>query len=208
VIDDKRLLFDPADHSYTWEGFPVPGVSQIIDGAGFKKPLTAPGYVIERKAAIGLAVHKLAEMHELGQKWKEASFASEARPYFDGFLRFLEDTKPQLLQAERKGFNESYYYAGTLDREYFINGQNWIVDLKCSRDRQEWWPIQLTLYGMIFKPNARLGVLHLTPRTAKGYSLIEYLPETRDARAAVLCYHYKARHGIITGPTVPEKRLA
>lgn len=106
------LTFEESSHTYRWNGVVVPNVTKIIS------PLTdyshIPSATLARAQAEGIAVHKLVELDckndlnlDLLPEW--------LRPYFKAWCRFKDETGFECWDAERRFYNESLGYAGTLD---------------------------------------------------------------------------------------------
>jgi hypothetical protein len=123
------LTFEPEGHIYTWNGKVVPSVTGIL------KPLA--GYewvneqVLERKSAIGTAVHLATELFDRGDLVEE-SVHPIIKPYLDAYKRFRDETQFEPEGIELKDFNERMGYAGTLDRTGKVRATPAVIDLKAT----------------------------------------------------------------------------
>lgn len=106
------LNFDEDSHTYTLGGKVIPSVTQVLS------PLTEyagiPKHILDAAADRGNYVHKACEMY-LWETLDEDSLKEEARPYFNGFKKFMSETGfiPEVI--EERVYHPTLKYAGTLD---------------------------------------------------------------------------------------------
>ena len=104
-----ELTFDEGPHLYRLHGLAILSVTTLM------KPLTADVYggvdewVMERAAERGTAVHNSIE------NW--VSYGIKILPrsiggYFDGFLAWVKDFKPEILGTECRLYHKALRYAG------------------------------------------------------------------------------------------------
>lgn len=67
----------------------------------------------EEAALKGTQIHTAIEAYKLGRPYP--GVPRNVRPFYDGFLRMLNDQRPIVLQTEANVFNDKRVYAGTLD---------------------------------------------------------------------------------------------
>lgn len=134
----------------------------------------------DKAAAQGTDIHAWAEAHVLGKVMPEPPEAH--KPYCDGFLRFLDEWRPEYQMSEATVYNRRNGYAGTLDFIATVPGLGLVLgDYKTGKGVYGEVALQLSAYRsaeFIGLPNGDEApmpavdacvVLHLTP---DGYSLI------------------------------------
>jgi len=123
------LEFTEQGHVYTWNGKPVPSVTQILDVLNdFSR---VPWDVLERAKDRGTRVHRAGELL-LREELDWSSLDDEVRPYIVGLQKFLDDTKFVPLTTGTKVYHESLGYAGAIDCTGFWRNGHCIVDWKTS----------------------------------------------------------------------------
>jgi len=122
------LIFDPAAHTYTLDGQPVPGVTRVLQALPNEYAMVDPE-VLERAAEIGRAVHWIIEHKILGDLVAdEVDF--HLLPYLDQWLDFRRTSGFQPLLSEGQVYSRRYRYAGTLDLFGRLNGRLALIDAK------------------------------------------------------------------------------
>lgn len=121
------LRFDEDTHAYYAGDRRIPGVTSLL------KPLEdfygIPPAVLERKAAIGKAVHYGCELIDQGElDW--TSVHPQLEGYIRAYQRFLADTGFRVELSETRVYHAGLQYAGTLDRTGWLQGIKTLVDLK------------------------------------------------------------------------------
>lgn len=111
-------------HRYYFNGVRVPGVTTILRGKNFN-PTAQMLAAMDR----GKAVHLATQYHDEGRLNPE-SVAPELVPYFEAYLKFLAEVKPEIIHVEQMVIHHQLWYAGTLDRVVKINGVEGVLDLK------------------------------------------------------------------------------
>lgn len=123
------LTFEECAHVYRLAGVVVPSVTQIL------KPLTdlsgIPRDVLEAKRDLGSRVHLACQLDD-EDDLDEASVEDDVAPYLDAWRRFLRESGAVVLENERKVFEPTMRYAGTLDNVLAYDGAKWAVDKKTS----------------------------------------------------------------------------
>lgn len=106
------LSFDPASHTYNWEGAVVPHVTGII------APLTnydrIPREALERARQQGVAVHKMVEL-DMKDDLDLEHLPAWLNGCWRAWCRFKDETGFQCLASEQKVYHRRLGYAGTLD---------------------------------------------------------------------------------------------
>lgn len=125
----QLLKFDEATHSYTWDGVPVPGVTEVL--RPFVDFSRIDPRVLAAKADLGRRVHVACQFDDENDL-DETSVEDDVAPYLAAYRKFRTDTGAIVIANERKVFEPLFRYAGTLDRILAIANDHWLVDLKTA----------------------------------------------------------------------------
>lgn len=113
---------DGAEYDTVWrrhrlDGRPVPSVTQALDVAYPHRFAHVPPDVLERKAAIGTAVHHAAHYHA-DRDLLESSLATEVKPRFAAWKWFCETRQVQPILCETVVCSRDLGLAPTRRRPY------------------------------------------------------------------------------------------
>lgn len=122
------LTFTEAGHEYRYNGQRVPSVTQVLDATVVDLSMVDPD-VLKAAQALGTAVHKVCEYHDLGTL-DEASVHEKLQPYLQAYRKFLAECRPHWRLVERRVYHKAMGFAGTLDREGDLMGAAAILDIK------------------------------------------------------------------------------
>tara|TARA_R100000656_G_scaffold61465_1_gene47483 strand:- start:16068 stop:16757 length:690 start_codon:yes stop_codon:yes gene_type:complete len=135
--------------------------------------------IMEESGALGSYVHDCLERMVKGDKVS----SDEVRGMFkskqslkvlkclSGFLEWIEEVKPEIIDAEYITWNDKHNFAGTIDLKCKIDGEIWLVDYKTSKSIHNSHKVQLAAYGYSEKVG-NLALLHLGNTTKKGWSFL------------------------------------
>lgn len=127
------LSFEPTAHRYTWDARPIPSVTQALRALFDFSSI--PPAVLERKAAIGRAVHRAIEL-EIAGTLDRTSIDAACVPYFDAWRRFRDECRfePALIEfrVTNDELGEPMRYAGTIDEYGMLNGSPALIDWKTA----------------------------------------------------------------------------
>jgi hypothetical protein len=141
-----EFLFDEATHAYTLDGRRLPSVTQII------RPLADYGHIpreiLERKMALGTAVHLACDLDDAGEL-DDAATNPEVLGYVVGWRQYLAAVQGRVLMSEQRRYHQRLGFAGTLDRVVLVEGRHWLVDLKTAADPMPSWGVQLAGYRLL-----------------------------------------------------------
>lgn len=146
----KVLNFDPASHTFTWEGVPVPNVTRILSPLyGLEDPVYQS--YLESGRQRGTAVHEATERHDrhLAQAVSGKHFdpmVETVAPYLAAWAKFLDETRFMIDAIEEPVYHPRYRYAGILDRLGVLNGRRVVIDIKTSASIKPVMGIQLAAY--------------------------------------------------------------
>lgn len=187
-----NFYFDPSSHTYYLNGEKLISVTTILRHAGF---FNYYGYDGGMAADRGSAVHAVTELEDKGVL-KMEELPNPLSGYIEGWRKFKEDMKIQVLSSEEPVFNPIYKYAGTLDRRILWKGKEAIIDIK-SGVSAPWHALQTSAYARCFDRPLLRFCLYLS--NDGNYSLEEHR-DTTDwdvFRSAVTVVHWKRRKGLI-----------
>ena len=124
------LVFTAADHKYTWNGQPVPGVTTAMKDAGIGQDFGfVDPAVLAEASRLGVAVHAMVE-----KDVKEPVGIDEVEfdilDYYDTWLDFKLRSGFEPLLSEVKLYSKKYGYAGQLDLFGRMNGRFLLPDIK------------------------------------------------------------------------------
>lgn len=183
----EALHFDEADHVYSVGGVVLPSVTQLL------KPIApdfsmVPPDVLERKRALGVAVHLACELLDNGEL---DELDDALAPYVDAWQLFKQQTGALILMNEQRLHHPVMQYAGTLDRLANLLGGIWMLDIKTAAEPAPVYGPQLSGYVELLRANdkamrepIRRGTVHLRPDGT--YRLHEY-KQPNDLAAFMAC---------------------
>ena len=179
------ITFDSTTHSYTIDGQPVPGVTDILTDMGFIDKTWFDDYSRER----GKLVHRVIHWHITGEL-DEATIDTAILPYFIAWRRFEKDTGFVSTETEKPLGSKIYRFAGTPDQIGKLNGHDAIIDYKTGTILP-WVGLQLAGYEILRgKPLRRFA---LALKDDGKYSLKEF--KDRQDRgvflSALACWHWQ-----------------
>ena len=187
------LTFYEPNHTYRWNNAIVPGVTEILEDCGISDFSMVPRDALEAAQERGRLVHEITHMYDEDDLDMQ-SVDPSLQPYLDGWAKFRGDTgfTPELI--EERVYNESYRYAGTLDRVGTMGtGRRTVVDIKTGI----YLPavrLQLTGYSYCLDELADCIAVYLTDqgkyRVSGPYDPTEYFA---DFAAALRIWNYKRR---------------
>lgn len=190
------LEFDEAKHEYRFKGVLVPSVTKII--APLFDFSAINEMVLERKSAIGRAVHRACELIDRGEILDPESIDPEVAGYIVGYQKFLRELRPEVEANEERVFHLTHRYAGTLDRIYVIDKVQWWVDIKTSSQLHPGVGVQVSAYQNAYRhtarPGARRGALKLTPDGDYRLQAFEDPLDWQTFLGLLAVYRWKQKH--------------
>lgn len=122
------LTFDPATHTYYWQGVQVPSVTQVL-GSVLRDYDGIPPHILAAAQERGTFVHEACELDDLGELDQD-TLDDTLIPYVMAWRKFRADTRFKPESIEARVYHNGYRYAGTLDRFGDAGAQTWLVDIK------------------------------------------------------------------------------
>ncbi len=186
--------FEEATHEYKSDGRIIPSVTQILQGCGIVNYSGIPTDVLERKAAIGKAVHLACEYYDAGILEGVPNLYA---PYVEAYKRASTDLswRWDCIEHRKIGRVDGMQFGMQLDRLGMIYGSTSLVELKTTAAIEPSWGIQLAAYhlGMEIASMRRYA---LWLKEDGNYRLIEY-KDKRDFqifRQALSLEYWKIIH--------------
>jgi hypothetical protein len=171
--------------------------TMLIQGgpdAAIKWIASTPDYQRDTSADLGTRVHDLAEAIVRKQ---DVTIDEEAAPFVSAYLRWLDENRPKVLNAEFMVYSERHGYGGTADAALLLGSDVWLVDYKTGKAAYAETALQLAgLHNADWAgrpgdpkkyaiPKAtRFGVLHIRP---EGAQLIPYQVGPAEFAAFLAC---------------------
>ena len=159
IIQIPGGTFNDDPHEYRDEkGRFVPSLTQVLHLQGLSDYGGIDPAVLENAARRGSEVHALAaawnEFGELDPNW----LTEETMPYLEAYFAFLTDTgfKPDPQWTERSMIATIHKFPIGVTPDCFgtKGREKWLVELKCTSQRQASWSIQTCLQELaIFGSN-------------------------------------------------------
>lgn len=195
-----NLTFQDDGHVYRLDGEIVPSVTQLIEGVYAGAYDRIPEAILERKSAIGVAVHFGTELID-ADELDESSVDPVIVPYLDAYREFLAREKPQWTMSERALAHPTWRYAGRLDRAGIVREKQSTVDVKTVAQLHPAIGVQTAAYDLLYQhavsrptPSQRFA-LQLKPDGT--YRLVPYTePDDYRVFLALLSVHnWVKKHG-------------
>lgn len=143
------LRYDDPSHTYHIGDIVVPSVTQVIAAAEAGTDYTrVPVATLERKSAIGSAVHSIADLLNTGEwdlvrafeevggtgGWLHGPLSTAVWDYARGYQRFLDEVGPVVESSELRLGSLRHRFAGTLDVRLRMFGSLVLGDIKCTAE--------------------------------------------------------------------------
>lgn len=201
------LILNAADHIYWRDGKRIPGISEIIQGAG----LIDSSWFTEHSRDLGKAVHLACQLYDEGIL-DESTVDPVVLPYLEGWKKFLEESGFLPIVIERSFESEILGFAGTPDRYGTLNGDEVILEIK-SGAIYFTTGIQLAAQDLLFQ---HAMSLHAKKRfalqlTARGKYKLTPFTSDHDHRHFLAClaiHQLKIHHKILKEPIYEQCRSA
>lgn len=190
MTDD--LHFEEADHVYSVGGRVLPSVTQLLKPIAIDFSRVMPD-VLERKRAIGQAVHLACSLDDEGDL-EEESLADELRGYLAAWRKFRNGSVRRIIMNEQRMHHGALFYAGTVDRVLEIDALpgEWTIDIKTAALPHPIYGVQTMGYSMLAggpSPRMRRATIHLRPDGE--FKIHEYKnPNDEVAFRACLSLHH------------------
>ena len=147
---------------YVINGIRVPSVTETLALAGLVDFGDIPAHVLEKARGRGSAGHAWLQGMETGVL-EGLTPDPTIRGYVNGYLRFRDDKKFEVEAVEQVVRDETYMYAGMLDRTGIMDGEQWLLDIKCVAAVRPESALQTAGYGACLPTPHKRGVLQLKP---------------------------------------------
>jgi hypothetical protein len=135
------LELDPAEHKYSFDGQPVPGVSEILDAAGFKGFYPPGDYRLR-----GTRVHEASVFLDMGA---EVKVGTGIKGYVEAYRKFKADFYDVKWEdVEKPVYHAGLCYAGTLDRFGWLGGRKLLLDIKTGTPAKRRLRLQTAAYAV------------------------------------------------------------
>jgi len=180
-----------------------PRVTGIMQAEGLIDFSMVRQDIMERAQVFGTAVHKAAELWDLGTL-DINNLDPAIVPYLEGWKNFLKDYGLTFTpeEIEHRLVSKRYGFGGTPDRWHTEKGL--LVDIKSTTAMYPATAIQTMAYQMLIEESLKIKIkkrigVQLTGEPGKGYKIAPY-KDTSDKSVFLSClnvYRWKQRKGLI-----------
>jgi hypothetical protein len=194
------LRFDADAHEYWRGGRRVPNVTSVLESVGLSDFSAVDREILALAKARGTAVHRACELDDKDDL-DEAALDDELRGYLAAWRKFSSENSHEWDGIERRGYHQTYQYAGTADRTGKMSGNPAALDIKSGAPQAATGP-QLAAYANLFWPireaERRVRRYGCYLRADGTYQLIEYDDRTDFAvfLSALTIFNWKGNHGL------------
>lgn len=133
------LVFNEDRHEYTYHGYILPSVTQIMEPMSVMLYRDTRPDVLQVAATRGTLLHEQVSsyvLYGIPEHSGDSGSDAELEPYFNAFLSFEQAMKPEWVGSEYRLFHRALRYAGTLDLIGFVEPDDGtgvdVVDLKTT----------------------------------------------------------------------------
>lgn len=164
ILETPELRFDEKSHIYRLDGVEIPSVSRVME------PLKASSYAGIGEKTLARAADKGSSVHNSIENWLKFGIddiPEEHRPYFEGFLAWWDEYRPEVVASEVKTYHKLMRYGGTIDLLAYIGGKLTLIDFKTTyRLLEKSCGVQLEAYAQALASHGiaveEKHILHLT----------------------------------------------
>lgn len=184
---------------YVVDGVRVPSVTEALGLVGLYDFSHVPVERLEYARARGQEVHEWLALEDEGFIEGDEP-PEEILGYVQAYLRFKTESGFIPERIEHVVVNETYRYAGTLDRTGKLNGKKALLDLKAVAKVGPATSLQTAGYEACLPEHHERYALQLRPDGS--YRLCHYTDrqDLHDFLAALRVVHFKLRHGLAQLP--------
>lgn len=192
------LTFDQEAHVYKWNDEIIPSVTQLLGEFGLVDFSAVPKDVLEYKRVLGTAVHCSIELMEQ-DNLDEDSLHPEIKPYLEAYKRFRLVTGFEPKSTENRMYSKKWRFAGTMDQQGILDGQEAIVDYKCTWRLYESCGPQLQAYKILFEennPGTKIKKLCALQLKSTGHFELQEFKDANDKQDFLACLwlHWQKRN--------------
>jgi hypothetical protein len=187
-----ELTFDEKAHRYLLNGVEIPSVTSLMGPLSQKEYGEIPQNILTKAADKGTAVHEAIEEYS---KFGIADIAPEYQGYLDGFMKWENAMKPEVIGSEVRTYHRILGYAGTADCIAVIDGELNLIDFKTTyKVIEKSCRVQLEAYAQALDSHGikivRKRILHLKKDGEyKEYAYPEKDIEAWSVFGALKCIH-------------------
>jgi hypothetical protein len=187
---DMEFSYEEDRHLYrNRHGIVRPSVTESLKAQGIFDFSRVKPDVLENARRRGKNVHKWCAEYDTYHFCDETWMAEDEVGYYDAWLRFRREVKPQIIDVERPmlGLIGGIEVGGTPDVIAWIGAWRWIIDRKCCASKHPGWALQLADYVMLKTQRSRCdgwGRMSVQLFPTGDYSLAVY-EDSRDADVAL-----------------------
>lgn len=196
----SQLVFNASDHTYTWGGKPVPGVTTVMKDVGITQDFSYVDEVVLADASLlGQRVHAMVETDIKAGPMELDEVPFDLIPYWETWQDFRYTSGFVPLLSEEKLYSQKHGYAGQLDLLGEMNGKIILPDIKRVTAVSRTAEIQTAAYRQLVEENypdyatADRCVLHF--KKGGGWQLVPHKGKSdlRVFLSALNVYNWKRK---------------
>jgi len=154
------FTFVEASHTYSRGGIVFPSATRCIDHAGLTDYQNVREDILERRSEIGRNVHEAAHYYdEKDLNWD--SISAETRGFVESWANWLAGSGfvVGVIEHQQIASLHGMRYGMKLDRFGVLRKKPTMVEIKITREIQDWHAVQLALYVAGFELDPDLSPL-------------------------------------------------
>jgi len=195
-----RLAFDEARHLYRLDDVIIPNVTRVV--RDIYNWSLIPARVLERKRALGAAVHKMIEL-DVHKDLDEATLDPKLSGYLRAWRRFGKEKRFRCYLSECRVASSKFRYAGTLDLVGNMGGADVLIDTKTTYHLHPQTALQTAAYR---RAALEMGLVSMSTQRCALYlqndGCYRIQPHESECDFAIFqaClnrYNWKLSHGLI-----------
>ena len=182
------LEFNEETHQYKWDSNPVPSVTQVIRSAAF----VDTSFYTEDGRERGTYVHRAVELWNQGRLDMD-TVDDEIFGYLEGWQKYISDFGMQPVETEKRVYNETYRYAGTLDYIGISeSGRRYLIDIKTGGANKT-HAMQLAAYRECVDNIDYVRTVYLSADGKYKAPTVKLTDEWQVFVCALTCFNWKGR---------------
>ncbi len=121
----------------------------------------------------GTYIHRAIEL-ALQDNLDWSTVDNEILPFVEQFLEFSKTIKLEVIDTERRYYNDTFKFSGKPDIIGLVNGKKSVIDIKSSRTPSLQWRLQTAAYAELTGVSKRYVIY----KKDNGWQLLEHKEKT------------------------------
>lgn len=201
-MEKNKLTFNSEAHEYFLDGVRIPGVSEILTGAGLVDLSQIRPDVLESARKFGKAVHTACELWDKNDLNIDI-LSAPLIPYLEAWKKFIADYDVVLGVSEKIVYSAKWRFAGTLDRLGFANNKLTLIDIKSGSTIQPATALQTAGYKIAYEEMTKLKIKQrwIVQLNEDGYKITECKEQSDESVfiGTMQVYQWLKKHNLLKG---------